>query len=133
MTGLSVFSSNPAGLQPFSDNFGEGDDFKMVDHIGKIVIVTVKGPEEVETKLYGRKTAIKADIITVEADGPKKYSDVLIFNAAPVKQLADKAGQTFAAQIVTYKTKQGGQAPKFDAADAEQTKAAEAAWAQLNG
>src|SRR5690606_34227166 len=75
MTGLSVFSSNPAGLQPFSDNFGEGDDFKMVDHVGKTVVVTVKGPEEVETKLYGRKTAIKADIITVEADGPKKYSD----------------------------------------------------------
>lgn len=131
---MNVFGDNPAaGLQSFQDNFGEGDDFKLLEHVGEAVIVTVKGPEQVETKLYGEKTAIKVDVIALEAGGPKEYKDVLIFNAAPVKQLTPLAGTTFAAQITTYKTKQGGQAPKFDAATEDQAKAAEAAWTQLKG
>jgi hypothetical protein len=125
---LSVFGDKPAGLTSFVDSGVTGDDFRMAEHVGKAVIVSVRGPVEKATANYGVKTAISCDVVVLDDDkgNGTKYEDVLIFNAAPVSQMKDKAGQTIAAVIVSYDTKQGGQAPKFDEPTADVVKAAEA-------
>lgn len=123
--GLSVFGSQPAGLVPFNESMGGGDDFRMAEHAGAAVIVSVQGPKDVSTS-YGPKTAIACDVVELAPDGSgQKYSDVLIFNAAPVDQLKGLAGQQIVAVIGTYETKQGGKAPRFEAPTPEVIAAAE--------
>lgn len=126
---LSVFGNDPAGLSSFVDSgVGDGDDFRMAEHVGASVIVTVHGPKEVTTNKYGLKTAISCDVVVLgekEGEGTK-YENVLIFNAAPVDQMKSSAGQTLAAKIGDYETKQGGRAPKFEEPTDEVIKAAEA-------
>ena len=128
--GLSVFGDNPATLTSFSDpGVGGGDDFRMAEHVGAWVIVSVQGPKEVTTSQYGLKTAIACDVVVLdqkkEGQG-EKFENVLIFNAAPVDQMKGLAGQTVAATIESYNTKQGGKAPKFGEPTPEVVKAAEA-------
>lgn len=126
--GLNVFGDKPAGLTAFTDpGPGGGDDFRIAEHIGSAVIVTVHGPKEVATS-YGPKTAISADVVVLEDDkgAGTRYADVLIFNAAPVDQMKSQAGQTLAAVIGSYETKQGGKAPRLEAPSPEVVKAAEA-------
>lgn len=127
--GLSVFGDSPAGLSAFEDpGVGGGDDFRMAENIGASVIVTVHGPKEVSTANYGVKTAISCDVVVLRDDkgNGDKFENVLIFNAAPVDQMKGSAGQTLAAKIGSYDTKQGGKAPKFEEPDAAVVAAAEA-------
>lgn len=113
---LNIFGDKPATLSAFQERPVGGDDFRLAEHVGKGVIVEVLGPKEVQTNLYGVKTAMNVNVVVLEADGSgKKYEDVLIFNAAPLDQLKGLAGQTIIAQVTTYKSKQGTQAPKFEA------------------
>lgn len=113
---MNIFGDKPATLAAFQDRSSGGDDFRLAEHVGKGVIVEVLGPKEVQTNLYGPKTAINVNVVVLEADGTgKKYEDALIFNAAPVDQLKGLAGQTIVAQVATYKSRQGTQAPKFEA------------------
>lgn len=133
--GLSVFGdSSPAGLSSFVDTGVGGDDFRMAEHIGAAVIVTVHGPKEVNTTNYGLKTAISCDVVVLDDDkgNGTRYENVLIFNAAPVDQMKGSAGQTLAATIGSYDTKQGGKAPKFEEPTPEVVKAAEA-YLKANG
>lgn len=124
---LSVFGDKPAGLTAFTDSgTGDGDDFRMAEHIGDAVIVTVHGPKEVNTARYGLKTAISCDVVVLDGKGGgTKYEDVLIFNAAPVDQLKNKAGQMIAATIGSYESKSGTVAPRFEEPTPEVVKAAE--------
>lgn len=126
---LSVFGDKPAGLSAFTDpGVSGGDDFRMAEHVGSAVIVTVHGPKEVNTSRYGLKTAISCDVVVLEDDkgNGTAYKDVLIFNAAPVDQLKGSAGQTLAAVIGSYESKSGTKAPKFEEPTADVVKAAEA-------
>ena len=118
--GLNVFGSAPAGLTAFKEG---GDDFHLVDHVGKHAIFQVMGPEEVNTAKYGLKTAVKAEVAVLDGSDVIEFADVLIFNAAPVSQLKGLAGQTTVALIEQYETKQGNMAPRL----AEPTPAAIAA------
>lgn len=124
----SIFGAQPPGLRKFKEEPLDGaDDFHLRDHIGATVIVTVKGPKTVATKVYGDKTAIACDVVVVTGDAEgTAYRNVLIFNAAPVGQLEPLAGQTVVAKVVTYDTKSGGKAPKFDTPDDAGYSAAEA-------
>lgn len=113
---MNIFGDQPATLQSFKDREIGGDDFRLAEHVGKGVIITVLGPKEVQTANYGLKTAIAVNAVVLNADGTgKAYDDALIFNAAPVDQLKGSAGQTLVAQITTYTAKSGTQAPKFEA------------------
>jgi hypothetical protein len=124
--GLNVFGSNPAGLTPFNEKQGGGDDYRLAEHIGANVIIAIAGPKEVTTQRYGVKTAISCDIVDLASDGTgKEYKDVLIFNAAPVDQLKGLAGQTIVATIGSYETKSGGSAPRFEAPSPEVVAVAE--------
>lgn len=125
--GLSVFGSAPAGLTPFDPGRGGDNDFRLAEHVGSAVIVKVQGPEEVKTS-YGLKTAVKCDVVVLDKglDGKGTvYSDCLIFNAAPVDQIKGLAGQMIVATVGTYETKQGSQAPRFEAPTPEVIAAAE--------
>lgn len=122
---MNIFGDTPASLATFQESQRGGDDFRMAEHVGKGVILTVLGPKEVQTNLYGPKTAINVNVVVLEADGTgKKYDDALIFNAAPVDQLKGLAGQTLVAQVTTYETKQKSRAPKFEAPSAAVQEAA---------
>lgn len=124
---LSVFGSAPAGLTAFSESAGGGDDFRLVEHVGEVLIITVHGPKEVATAAYGVKTAISCDVVALAANAePAVYKDVLIFNAAPVDQLRGSAGQTVVAAVELYETKQKSKAPRLAAPSPEGMKAAEA-------
>lgn len=124
--GLNIFGDQPATLTAFQERATGGDDFRLAEHVGKGVILTVIGPKEVPTANYGVKTAINVDAVVLEADGTgKKYEDALIFNAAPVDQLKGLAGQTLVAQITTYTAKSGTQAPKLEAPSDAVQKAAQ--------
>lgn len=112
---VNVFGSAPAGLTPFKDTGLDGDDFRMLDHVGKAGIFKVQGPQEVTTK-YGLKTAIKTDVVIIDWVGgapAKEFSDVLIFSQVPVTQLKALAGQTTVAVIAAFETRTGGTAPKL--------------------
>ena len=126
---LNVFGSKPAGsegLVAFADKGFDGDDFRLIEHVGKAAIIRVHGPEQVNTK-NGLKTAVKADVTVIGNDGNgQKYENVLIFNQVPVQQLSEYAGQTTVARIDTYETKQGNTAPKLDDATEADVKAATA-------
>lgn len=112
---LNVFGSAPAGLQAFEDKGFGGDDFRLVEHIGKAGIFKVQGPQDVNTR-NGLKTAIKADVTIFDGEGgSQEFSDVLIFNMAPVDQLKPYAGQEIVALIGEYESKSGGKAPKLEA------------------
>ena len=124
---VNVFGSTPAGLTPFKDTGLSGDDFRMLDHVGKAGIFKVQGPEEIKTK-FGLKTAIKADVVVVDwiAGTPaQEFSDALIFSSVPVSQLKALAGQTTVAVIDTFETKTGGTAPKLAEPPAAAVTAAE--------
>lgn len=115
MSGLNVFGSQPAGLTAFDESMGGGDDFRLAENVGKALIVSVHGPKEVSTS-YGPKTAISCDVVVLAEDGTgTPYTNVLIFNAAPVDQMKGLAGQKVVAIVGTYETKQGGKAPRFEA------------------
>lgn len=111
---VNVFGSGPKGLQPFTDKGFDGDDFRLVEHVGKAAIFKVHGPKEITTNRYGVKTAIQADVVVLDADGEgKEFSNVLIFNAAPVDQLKGLTGQEVVAQIEEYESNAGGKAPRL--------------------
>lgn len=122
---VSVFGSQPKGLVAFADNGGGGDDFRLLEHVGKVAVFEVQGPESVTTQ-YGDKTAIRANVTVV---GGGTYTDVLIFNSAPVDQLKGSTGQKVVAAIEEYKGMggKGAAAPRLVAPSAEQLKAAESA------
>lgn len=124
---MNIFGDKPASLTTFADREqGSGDDFRIAEHVGKGVIVSVHGPKEVQTANYGVKTAISADVVVLNADGTgQEFKDALIFNAAPVDQLKGYAGQSIVAQVTTYTAKSGTQAPKFEAPTPDVQKAAE--------
>lgn len=124
MAGISVFGSEPAGITAFSESGPSGgDDFRLAENIGADLLVSVTGPKEVTTS-FGVKTAIQCERIVRLSDSAV-FRDVLIFNAAPVDQLRDKAGQMLVVSVSSYETKQGGKAPRFIPPSAEAVAAAE--------
>ena len=128
---LNVFGSAPASLTAFNETMSGGDDFRLAENIGAHLIITVTGPKEVSTS-FGVKTAIEASKVVALGATPadaKVYTDVLIFNAAPVDQLKGSAGQSVIVTVDTYETKQGGKAPRFTAPTAEVVTSAEAYYA----
>jgi len=132
---LNVFGSQPAGaggLTAFVDKGFDGDDFAIVEHIGKAAIFRVHGPEEVNTK-YGLKTAIKADVVVLGgADGAKEYKGVLVFSMIVVDQLQALAGQTTVARISSKVTKTGNTAAKLEEAQPGDVEAATAYLSQAD-
>ena len=124
---VNIFGDQPASLSAFKDREIGGDDFRLAEHVGKGLVLTVHGPKEVQTANYGVKTAISVDAVVLEKDGShKEFKDALIFNAAPVDQLKGYAGQTIVAQVETYTAKSGTQAPRLAAPSDDVQKAAEA-------
>lgn len=114
---VNVFGSAPAGsngLEAFADKGFDGDDFRLVEHVGKSAIFTVHGPKNVNTR-NGAKDAVQVDVVVLDGDKGQKFDNVLIFNQVPVDQLRGLSGRTTVAAITTYETKSGGQAPKLDA------------------
>lgn len=79
--------------QPPAPANNDQPQFKMSDHIGRLVAINPSSVETVDTK-YGLKDAIKADITI--CDGLSEgldFADVLIFNAAIVDKLTDDCGK----------------------------------------
>jgi len=114
-------------LTAFSEaSFSDGDRFALREHIGAVLLITVYGPQMVNTS-YGEKKAVKVDVQTLDG---RTYKDALIFNSAPVSQLDAHAGQTIAVKVEEYKSNQGTMAPKFGTPSAEELKAAEAVISQ---
>lgn len=112
---MNIFGDNPKTLTSFEDKGGDGGpDFRIAEHVGKGLIISVIGTKEVQTANYGKKTAVNVDVVVLD-DTPLEFKDALIFNAAPVDQLRGYAGQTIVADVVTYTAKSGTKAPKFDA------------------
>lgn len=125
---LNVFGAD-GGLEPFEDSApGDGPEFRMRDHVGKTVVVSVKGTKTVKTK-FGEKTGVSAAVKVIEKDGAVDYPDALIFSAAVVQQMTDKAGRTTVATIESYPTDYGNDGYKFAAPTAKQIAEAEAALA----
>ncbi len=124
--GLSVFGSQPAGLTAFQGGGGNGDDFRAAENVGKGAIMYVSGVKDVQTKNYGEKPALECSkIVVLDGDKGEEFTDVLIFNAAFVKDLKGYAGQMVVVLIDSYETKQGGNAPCPEAPTAEILAAAE--------
>ncbi len=123
--GLSVFGSQPAGLTAFQGGGGNGDDFRAAENVGKGAIMYVSGVEDVQTKAYGEKPALKCSKVIVLGETPEVFEDVLVFNAAFPKDLKGYAGQMVVVLIDSYETKQGGKAPCPEAPTAEILAAAE--------
>jgi hypothetical protein len=97
------------------------DGFKPIEHVGKIVVLTVKGVEDVKTNRYGIRPAIKADVQIVEDDAlSDTIKNVLIFSAAIVGQLEEETGETIVARITTYESQSGGDAPKLEELDEDE-------------
>lgn len=118
MSAPSIFGDKPAGLTPFTESGSTGDDFRIAEHVGKTLILTIHGPVEKSTNLYGVKTAISLDAVVLNADGTgTPYKDSLVFNAAPVDQMKGLAGQTIIATVEAYKSKTGTMAPRLAAPD----------------
>lgn len=119
MAGVSVFGAAPAaGLVPFAEP-EQGDDFVLKEHEGATLILDVVGVIQKETKLYGVKPAVELTrVVSLKAGRePQVFSNVLLFQSAPVSQLRASAGQTVVAEVVSYATKQGGTAYKLGPTD----------------
>lgn len=117
----SVFGSAPKGLVKFEEASSEDrDDFRLSEHVGKVAQFIVAGPEQVSTGKYGEKTAIRCEVKLNDGGAIKTYTNVLIFNAAPVSQLKGLTGQAPIAAIVQYESKTGTVAPKLDTPTDEQ-------------
>lgn len=119
---LNVFGDQPASLAAFKDReMSNGDDFRIAEHVGKVVILKVHGPKDVQTANYGVKTAISLDAVVLDDEGKgTEFTDALVFNAAPVDQLKGYAGQTIVAVVDSYTAKSGTKAPRLAAPNEEQ-------------
>ena len=122
---MNIFGDQPKTLTAFEDKGSSGDSFRLAEHVGKGAIVTVIGTKEVNTANYGKKTALNVDVVVLD-DEPAEFKDALIFNAAPLDQMKGYAGQTVVVDIVTYQSKSGTKAPKFEAPSEETQKRANA-------
>lgn len=122
-----VFGSKSA-LVPFSEPSGEDrDNFAMADHVGRHVLVTFGGIEQIKTNQYGIKDAARVDVAIVDGDlAGHVYEDALVFSAAVVGQVKQyDQGVQFVAKIGSYKSKFGTTGYKFEEPDASGVKAAE--------
>lgn len=130
---VSVFGDGPKGLTAFAEApAGEFDNLRLLDHVGKAAVFTVKGPEQTQLQTGEVKPTVRTDVVVIESDGSSQsYSDVLIFNKAVVQQLSSSTGDRVVAAIDSYKGfgGKGAEAPKLVAPSAEQVAAAEKATA----
>lgn len=122
-----VFGDKPEGLTPFDEpERGDGDDFRMADHVGSVVIVVSDGIERgIDTK-FGAKDALRCSTVKVIGDdGVTDFDDVLIFSSAVVKQARSIAeGEPTVARIVSYATKFSNDGYKFETPSAADLKLA---------
>lgn len=126
---LNVFGSAPASLVPFDEAAPSGDSFKPIEHIGASVIFSVEGPDTIATKYDPAKSVVRCAKVVVldrslNGEG-KALSNIVVFATAIVDQLKNLTGQTTVATIGSYETKQGGEAPRLEAASREAIAAAE--------
>jgi len=126
----------PKKLKKFKDTAPSDEDrdnFKLIEHVDEVIILVVKGTEQVKTNKFGVKPAIKADIYQIEGpdDVPNAwtvgplYKNILIFNQTPIDQLEEFAGETTAARIGTYESQSGGDAPRLEELEDDELEAVE--------
>lgn len=108
---------NVFGAAPKAVAFAEeaGDDFTLADYEGATVVLDVVGVEQVDTKKYGAKPAVRFSRVVVLGEGePVVFDDVLLFQSAPVNQMKRLAGQRgIVASVVSYSNDHGGPFYKF--------------------
>lgn len=96
-----IFDDTPATLAPLDEEV-ETPQFRLADHVGQLAVFDVKNIETVTTK-YGDKEAARVDVFLVD-DGTQ-YNDALLFNTAPVQDLAAVAGRRVVRRIESYLSK----------------------------
>lgn len=104
------------------------EQFRLSDHLGTTLAITVQSVEEVNTK-YGMKDAIKADVTIVDGIlATTDHHDVLLFNAAVVDALRDSVGDEdpIIVRVTSVTGKSGNDYITVSAPTAEAYAAAEA-------
>lgn len=76
---------------PF-DSPGGGGNVDWADHLGKLLLIWPVGKEEVETKNFGKKEAIRADMVVLGGEN-EELPDILIFPLFMLGQLRRKMGK----------------------------------------
>lgn len=96
-------------IKPFAGRQSTGlDSFKVADHIGRLVVITVNGFDDIETK-YGARFTVKADVTVCDGIlAGKDYTNILIFSAGIYQDLkGSKPGDSIAARIVEISLRNG--------------------------
>jgi len=108
--------------------------FRLVDHVGEIVILKVHGVDQFRTKLYGVKPALVVDATLLTEDGQpgERFEQALIFNQTPIDQLEEFAGETTGARIEAYETP-SGQAVRLGELTDDELEIVETAIATMEG
>ncbi len=119
---VKVFGEEGPKLVAFSEQANDRDDFRPMDHIDEVAVITVNEVKTIPTKKYGDKDAVACNVI---GEDGTQYEDVLFFQAAIVGQLRGFVGQQIAAVFVSYTSKHGTEAVKLGPPNAKQQRAAE--------
>lgn len=91
------------------DAFGgpaEGGRFNAETHKGRLLLITPKSYEEDITTTYGKKDAVKADVVVIDEANPaasEKIEDALLFGGVLIGQTKSMIGK----QLVLGRLGQG--------------------------
>lgn len=118
----------PKAYDPKPAADSNGDKFRLSDHVGTTLAITVQSVEEEVNTKYGLKDAIKADVTIVDGlMAGMDFGDVLLFQAAVVNSLRDFVGddEPVVAKVIETTSKSGNTylglaAPSADAWDKAQ-------------
>ena len=105
----NIFGSSSAAtaVKAFEEsNPADFDDWRIGDHVGAHILITVKAIESVETS-FGVKDAVRHDVVHYDENGKAGLSaeDILTFSAAVVRDLRQYEGQSVFAKVGTYEAK----------------------------
>lgn len=108
-----------------------GDEWKIADAAGELLVVKPSKHETGVATAYGEKDAIRATVIVVDEKKPAKseiHTDVLIFGSALISSLKKSLGLTVVGRLEQGEAKAGQSKPWIlTAADADEKDAARAA------
>lgn len=113
-----------ATFDAFVDPAEGGDNWKIADALGELLLITPTGLEEDIETVHGSADAIKADVVVINEKKPSKseeHSGVLIFQAFLKSSLKPSIGKgRVVARLGKGEAQKGKSAPYIlEAADAE--------------
>lgn len=107
---------------PFAQLGPTSEGIQWRSNVGRLLLIEPLAVEQVATKQYGEKTAVRATVTVLDGNkGPEVYEDTLVFASKLVAQTRGAVGEKVLGRLTSEG--QGDKAPLFllDATEADIT------------